>query len=364
MTDMLTDQAVEPAGSTRSTRGRSRLGPSAMLSGLQKYVLLVATAILIVIFSVLRPETFFTVDNFTTILGIQAAAALLVIGITVVLLVGEFDLSSAATMGMSAGVLAYLTVQRGMPLIPAIVIVLIASAVIGVLNGVLVVKAGIHSFIVTLGMGTLVTGVAVGVAGTTTIGGVPDSFTSVFRAQFAGVQVSFWYVMVVAIVAYLVLGKMPLGRKLYFTGNAQKAAELAGIRTGRLRIGALVFASVVAGGAGIMLVGQTGAASPTIADPYLLPAYAAGFLGATAFTPGRFNIWGSLWSVYFLAIGTTGFQLLGFESWVVDFFNGAVLIQAVLFSRLFDVRKRLRRSSGQAAPPHQARQDLAIDTKE
>lgn len=340
MTDTSTDRSTVPTREDQSPRTGTARRRLPVASLLQRYALLIAFAGLTVIFSVLRPDTFFTVDNATTILGIQAAAALLVIGITVVLLVGEFDLSSAATMGMSASVLAYLTVQRGVPILVAAVIVLVASAAVGLVNGLLVVTAGIHSFIVTLGMGTLVTGVAVGIAGTTTIGGLPDTFTNLFQAHVLGVQVSFVYVLVAGVAVYLVLDRMPLGRRLFFTGNARRAAALAGVRTGRLRIGALVFSSVIAGCAGIMLAGQTGAASPTIASPYLLPAYAAGFLGATAFTPGRFNVWGSLWAVYLLAIGTTGFQLLGLDAWVIDFFNGAVLVLAVLFSRLFDARGR------------------------
>jgi ribose transport system permease protein len=103
----------------------------------------------------------------------------------------------------------------------------------------------------------------------------------------------------------------------------------------RLRVGVLVTAALLAGVAGVIFAGQTGAASPSIADPYLLPAYAAGFLGATAFTPGRFNVWGSLWAVYLLSVGTTGFQFLGLENWVIGFFNGGILILAVALSKFF-----------------------------
>jgi ribose transport system permease protein len=201
-----------------------------------------------------------------------------------------------------------------------------------------VVRVGIHSFIVTLGVGTLVQGLAVGIAGTTTIGGLPESLTSVFQDQWFQISRSFYYVLVIGIAFYLVLGRMPLGRSLFFTGNARSAASLAGVRTERLRALSLVSAAVVACIAGIMLAGQTGAASPTFAAPYLLPAYAAAFLGATAFVPGRFNICGSLWAVYLLAVGTTGFQLLGLANWVIDFFDGAVLVLAVALSRIIDKR--------------------------
>lgn len=301
---------------------------------LQRYALLVALAGLIALFSILRPASFFTTSNLTSTLGIQASLALLSVGVTVVLLVGEFDLSAASVMGMSASVVAYLTTVKGWPVPLAVVAVLIAGAVVGFVNGFFVVKAGVHSFIVTLGMGTLVTGVAVGLAGTTTIGGVPKNLTTIFRANLVDVEAAFFIMLGIAIVGWIVLEKMPLGRNVFFTGEAPTAAALAGIRVNALRVGSLVASSVLASAAGVMLIGQIGAASPTIASPYLLPAYAAAFLGATAFSPGRFNIWGTLWSVYLLAVGTIGFQLLGASSWVTDVFNGAVLILAVAFSRL------------------------------
>ena len=302
---------------------------------LQRYALLVALVVLIAVFSVLRPESFFTPANLTSTLGIQASLALLALGVTVVLLVGEFDLSAAAVMGMSASLVAYLTTARGLSVTAAVVVVLLAALVTGAVTAFFVVRVGIHSFIVTLGMGTVVTGVAIGLAGTTTIGGVPSAITDAFRSRILGIEAAFFVMLAVALVMWVLLQKMPLGRNIFFTGEAPTAAALAGIRVGALRVGSLVASSLLAACAGVMLVGQIGAASPTISAPYLLPAYAAAFLGATAFTPGRFNVWGTLFAVYLLAVGTTGFQLLGFSSWVTDVFNGAVLVLAVAFSRIF-----------------------------
>jgi ribose transport system permease protein len=322
------------APAEEQTRGRvSVRGVGAAI--LQRYALLVALVVLIAVFSILRPGSFFTTANLASTLGIQASLALLALGVTVVLLVGEFDLSAASVMGMSASVVAYLTTARDFSILAAVAVVLVAALLIGAVTSFFVVKVGIHSFIVTLGMGTLVTGAAIGLAGTTTIGGIPDGLTDVFRANIVGVEAAFFLMLAVAVIGWVLLQKMPLGRNIFFTGEAPTAAALAGIRVPALRVGSLVTSSVLAALAGVMLVGQIGAASPTIAAPYLLPAYAAAFLGATAFTPGRFNVWGTLWAVYLLAAGTVGFQVLGLNSWVTDVFNGAVLVVAVAFSRLF-----------------------------
>ena len=327
-----TDRAHGSASESSVDRGSRGVGIAVQL---QKYALLVALVALIAIFSILRPDTFFTSDNLTTILSIQATAALLAMGVTMVLIIGEFDLSVAAVMGLSASLIAYLTTEHGTPVLLACLIALVMATIIGLVNAALVVGAGLNSFIVTLAAGTLVQGVAIGIAGSVTIGGLPTSLTYPFQSRFLDVQAAFFYMLLVAVVLYVVVGRMPAGRSMFFTGNARAAAELAGVRTARVRVVVMMTASLLAGAAGVMFVGQTGAASPSIADPYLLPAYAAGFLGATAFTPGRFNIWGSVWAVFLLAVGTTGFQFLGLDNWVINVFNGGVLILAVGLSRFF-----------------------------
>ena len=335
-----TDPRLRRDAPAESSPARGRVSPWDALRGvgstiLQRYALLVALVVLVAFFSILRPESFFTTANLASTLGIQASLTLLAIGVTIALLVGEFDLSAASVMGVSAGVVAYLTKVEGFSVPAAVAVVVVAGAVIGLITAFFVVKVGIHSFIVTLGMGTLVTGAALGLAGTATIGGIPDTLTGFFRADILGVEAAFFIMLAVAVIGWVLLQKMPLGRNIFFTGEASTAAALAGIRVNALRVGSLVASSVLASLAGVMLVGQIGAASPTVAGPYLLPAYAAAFLGATAFTPGRFNVWGTVWAVYLLAVGTIGFQLLGFSGWVTEVFNGAVLVLAVTFSKIF-----------------------------
>lgn len=314
---------------------RSKLPPMRIAPLMQRYALLIALVVLIAIFSGLRPTTFFTIGNLTTILSTQAALVILSIGVTIALLVGEFDLSVASVMGMSASAVAYFTTNAGIDPVFACFIALAFAVVVGSVNAFFVVRLGINSFIVTLGMGTLVTGVAVGAFGSMTMGGLPDSFTAVFQTQLHGVQLSFIYMIVIGLCLYVALSFMPVGRSMFFTGNARKAAMLAGIRTDRIRTVSLILTSVLSALAGIVLSGQTAAASPTIANAFLLPAYAAVFLGSTAFTSGRFNVWGTIWAVYFLAVGTTGLQFLGLQSWVVNVFEGAVLILAVAFAEVF-----------------------------
>jgi ribose transport system permease protein len=107
-----------------------------------------------------------------------------------------------------------------------------------------------------------------------------------------------------------------------------------------------VVASTLAGVAGILLVGLTGANSPSTGDAYLLPAFAGAFLGSTTIKPGQFNVWGSFVAVYFLVTGATGLQLLGYTGWVENAFYGASLLVAVVATQVVARnRARLRKVS-------------------
>jgi ribose transport system permease protein len=130
-----------------------------------------------------------------------------------------------------------------------------------------------------------------------------------------------------------------LGRRLLFVGRNRSVSRLSGINVSRMRVGALVAAGVISSLAGILYAGTTGAADPVSGATFLLPAFAAAFLGATSIIPGRFNPWGSFISVYFLVTGITGLTLLGFETFVHNLFYGGALVMAVTLSQLVRIRR-------------------------
>ena len=142
--------------------------------------------------------------------------------------------------------------------------------------------------------------------------------------------------LVVAAVLWYVLERTPLGRRIYATGGnvdamggSSEAAALAGIRTSRIILGALVTGGVVARAGGLLVTSQLSAGDPTIGPGFLLPVIAAVFLGSTQFRGGRFNIWGTVVAAYVLAVGVKGLQLAGLPIWIPDLFNGAALLLAV-----------------------------------
>jgi ribose transport system permease protein len=301
---------------------------------LGRYAVVLVLALMILVFSVLRPETFFEVDNFKSIAVTQSVLLVLALGVVVALAAGEFDLSVAAVLGFTGGLFAYLTGIEGWSAGTAALVTLAAALAVGAANGFFVVVVGVNSFITTLGMAAVVTGTAKAIYGAVTIGGVPQALSDPVRADVLGLGAPFLYALGLTVVLWYVFEHTPMGRYIFFTGEGLEAARLAGVRVNRLRFGALITASLCAWLAGMILVGQTGAANATFGLPFLLPAFAAGFLGATTIRPGRYNAWGTFVAVYLLAVGTTGLQLLGAADWVSDVFNGGVLILAVTLARL------------------------------
>lgn len=301
---------------------------------LGRYAVVVVLGLMILVFSILRPETFFSVDNFKSIAVTQSVLLVLALGVMVALAAGEFDLSVSAVLGFTGGLLAYLTGIQGWSSGTAVAVTFLGALAVGVANGIFVVGFGVNSFITTLGTATLVIGIATAIFGAITIGGVPEEISDPVRADVLGLGAPFIYALALTVVLWYVLEHTPSGRYLFFTGEGREAARLAGVRVNRHRFGALVVSALCAWLAGMLLVGQTGAANATFGNPFLLPAFAAGFLGATTIKPGRYNAWGTFAGVYLLAVGTTGLQLLGAADWVSDVFNGGALVLAVTLARI------------------------------
>ena len=311
-----------------------RLDPARARSLVGRYAVVIALVLLIVVFSVLRPDTFFTAGNLQSILVTEAVLVILALGLVVPLASGEFDLSIAAVLGFSAGLLAHLTANEDWSVPAALAVTFLAALATGVVNGLFVVSFGVNSFITTLGVGTVVAGLALAIFSAETIGGIPSSFSDPFRAELLGLDTPVFLAFGLALAMWYFLQHTPTGRYVFFTGEGREAARLAGVRVDRIRFGGLVGSALFAWLAGIVLAAQTGAAQASYGNPFLLPAFAAAFLGATTIKVGRPNAWGTVVAVYLLAVGTTGLQLLGAADWVEDVFNGSALVLAVALARL------------------------------
>ena len=250
----------------------------------------------------------------------------------------------AANFGFCQLLVAGLMIHQGLGWGLAIVLTLrglVVGGAIGLVNGILVIGLSLDSFIATLAMTTILGGMTTWPysGGEIIVGDFAQPFLTLGQKQVGSLSIFVIYAVLVAIVLWICLEWVAAGRHLYATGSGRLAAQLLGIGTGRLIIGAFVLCGVIAAFAGIVTASQLGSGQPALGASYLLPAYAAVFLGATTVKPGQFNVWGTVVAAYLLGAGVAGLQLLGFQTYVQDFFNGGALVIAVATS-VYITRKR------------------------
>jgi ribose transport system permease protein len=322
------------------TEGRAKHAEKASLGSYGARFSVVGVWILLaVVYAIAKPDTFLTSGTFQTIFGSQQALVFLTAALLCTICVGEFvDLSVASVFGLAAIVVPVLVVHHGWNVWVASVAAIVIAGVCGLINAVLVVRIGVNTIVVTLGMSTFLLGLALWISNLTPVSGLSSGFAQISLRQIGNLPVSFYEGVVLMVAFAYLLGGTPLGRHMRFVGANREVSRLAGIRVNRIRFGAFIAAGVIAGVGGVLSSAATGGFDPTVSQSYLLPTFAATFLGTAIFQPGRFNPLGTLIAVYFLATGILGLQLLGAAGWVANVFYGGALIIAVTISTLLHAR--------------------------
>lgn len=301
----------------------------------ERLALLLVWAATIALFGYLRPDSFLTWSNFATILGSQSVIVVIALGLIIPLTAGDYDLSIASNLTFAGTLLAVLNVNHSLSIGVSIAAALAAGLAIGLVNGFFVLYFRMNSLIVTMGVGTFAHGLTLWLGDQQTISGVSEVLVdAVIVQRFLGVPLGFYYALILCVVLWYVLSYSTVGRRLLFVGRGREVARLSGIAVDRVRLGGFLSSGLMGAIAGVLYVGTTGAADPSSGLTFLLPAFAAAFLGATTINPGRFNPWGALISVYFLVTGITGLSILGMSTFVQDLFYGGALVIAVTLSQI------------------------------
>jgi ribose transport system permease protein len=306
----------------------------ALLSPLRTYGLVMVLVALFVFFSLILPGSFLTSRNIAVMASTQTVTLVLLVGLLLPLSTGDFDLSVASSMVLSATVTLLAINDWHIPGILAALMGIASAGVVGLINSYFIVAIGMNAFIITLAMMAIVTAINLGLSGQTILVVNQSDLASLINSHFGWFPVSVYYGWILAAVLWYVLERTPLGRYLRVTGIARTSARLAGVPTVRLRWFAFTGAALMAGVAGVILLETVGSVDPTTANQYLLDPYAAAFLGTAAFKLGWFNVGGSLIALYIVIVGETGLELLGYSSWIGQLFEGCALVLGLLLARL------------------------------
>lgn len=324
----------QKAKEARSTKAR-------LIAFLEAYALLVVLLVIALFFCFWSQtsSTFPTLDNLRILVASQAVIGVISLGLLLPLLCQEFDMS-VGNIAALAAILVADFVSSGGNVVAALALTLLIGAAIGGINALIVTRLHVNGVITTLGMSTILAGVILkqtgGLAPTSNI---PPVLTNFGTGLVGGIPIIFITLLIVAAVTYFVLSHTSLGRQIYAVGSNIEAAKLVGLRTDGLRAMTFVAGGVLCAIGGLLYVSRAGGASPNVGATFTLPAFAAAFLSAAAVRPGRFNVWGTIIAVYFLAVLNNGLNLAGVDPYVNQLVNGAALIVGVALATVLYRRR-------------------------
>jgi ribose transport system permease protein len=307
-----------------------------MLAFLRSYGALIGIACVLVYFWIELPDTFMTSRNLLNISQQMSMLAVVAATMTVVMAMGDFDLSVGA-MASLAGVVAGVTFVAGGSIPVGIVAALLAGLVAGAVNGFLVSYVGILPFIATLGAMTVLSGLAFRISGGKTIFGsaIPAAFsnfarggTAIWPTPFAAPNLT-WVAFGAVAVVYVLLEHTIHGRRLYAIGGNAEAARLAGVRIKPLRMAAFALSGLGAAVAGLMYASRVASANPTQGSGLMLDAIASVFLGMTMSDEGQPRVLFTLAGVLILGVLGNGLTQLNVDSYVREMITGSIIIAAV-----------------------------------
>lgn len=315
---------------------------SNILHFLGRFGLPIAFIIVLAVFSIWKPSSFFTWANFKATFTQQAVILMVALGAMVPLIVGEFDLSVGANAGFGAiFAVGFCDMQHIAPGFSILLAVLICACV-GLLNGLIVTRLKVNSFVATLGVATAIGGFGELYTHQLDLQSAPAGLVSIGRTTVFSLPMTVIVAIVVAFALLIVLQYLPVGRQLLAVGSNRRAAELTGIPADLRVVFAFVAAGVIVGIGGALYGANLGAASNSTGPTLLLPAFAGAFLGSTTIEPGRFNVLGTVVGVLLLAFTVSGLEIVGVAPWIEPVVQGGALIGAVALSS-WAIRARLAR---------------------
>lgn len=290
-----------------------------------------AFALLFLIFSVLSPR-FASLDNLSGVLTLTSELGIMTIGISFLMIAGEFDLSVGSVYAMSGFIFVMLANTFQFPLgsLFAMIVAIAFGAVIGLINGFITLRAGIPSFITTLGMLMFLRGVLVGITGGSSViykGGplVPRILTDYFSLKFRPSHL--WFVGLI-IVFTIILSKTAYGNHVFATGGKEKVARTMGVNVERVKVANFMVSGMLAALAGIIAISRFSLANAAFGRQMELEAIASAVIGGTLMTGGYGTIIGAAFGASIMGMVRSGLVLVGAPSYWYQAFVGAILIIA------------------------------------
>ncbi|CAN5359518.1 ABC transporter permease [soil metagenome] len=292
-----------------------------------------ALILLVAFFFAMRPDIFLTFTNVKNILFQVSILAIIAGAQTIVMVVGDFDLSLAATSSLSGAVAASL-ILAGVPLWVSILIALLVGLGIGIANGLLIAYLNLSAFVATLATMTSVVGLAYLVTAGTTLFSLGADFNRLGQGRLFGIPMPVYFAVVIAVILWAVLRFTTLGRRWHAIGGNVEVSRLSGVNVRLGRLLAFSAAGLISAIGGILLAARLGSASAVQGSDNLMFSVAAVFLGMTVIRSGQANLGGTMVGVTIIGVMSNGLNILGVNSYVQQVVTGLIIIAAVTLSSI------------------------------
>ena len=289
-----------------------------------------ALLILWIVFSI-GNSSFNTPYNIFNVLRTSSENYIIAMAQAFVIIVGGMNLSIGGIGGLSAILAGFCMDVAGLPPVVAVLGGCAVGVGCGFLNGTLITKLHINSFIVTLATSFIFTGLVKGLTGGFPFGNIPASFSWIARTDIGGIIPIIFAIMVMSIVFFWFFFKYSvLGRELLATGGSLEAAKMSGINTNRIIMQANMLSGLMAGLAGLFTVARMTAASPLNGDDWMITSFAVAVIGGTVLSGGKITMIGILASSILITIIKNGLVMLHVNVYYLNSFLGAIIIAAVI----------------------------------
>ncbi len=327
-------------GGAAAARGQAVAGIGKIVAVRIRDLALIPALVLLVIIGSLVSPVFLTPGNLTTILTSSAALALVVLAESLVIITGKFDLSLESTYGFAPAVGAMVVLPAAQfgfglefPIWAGIVAVLAVGAIIGLINGFMVVHLRLNAFIVTLASLIILRGMLVGATSGRTLFDLPDAFYALMVITFLGLPLAVWLAALAFLIAGIMLRYHRLGRALYAIGGNPEAARAAGIRVERITWGVYVLASMLAALGGLAITGYVGAISANQGNGLIFTVFAAAVIGGISLDGGKGTMFGALTGVLLLGVVSNLLTLAQVPSFWIQAIYGAIILGSLMVAR-------------------------------
>ncbi|WP_411679799.1 ABC transporter permease [Clostridium thailandense] len=291
---------------------------------------IIATLFLILVFAI-TTESFLSSYNIFNVSRTASLYLFVALGQAIVIIIGGMNIALGAIGGICVVAFGYSVQVLGMPSWAAVIVAILVGGICGLLNGFVVVKLKLNSFVVTLASSFIFTGLVNGISKGYPYTKIPISFTTIGREGFLGMPYLFWLMIVTLVIVWYVFKYTVIGRQILVTGGNEVAARMSGIKTNNIILLCHVLSGVFAGLAGVLWISRLGSAPPSTGGDWMIFSFAVAIIGGTALSGGEITALGLFAASFMIALINNGLIMMNVNVYFEQTFLGIIIMLAIFF---------------------------------